>query len=768
MLLWKEESEVGLSKCSFRNELITQFGWYTIMFEPLASLLCRNHVRGESASRKEWITYISIFIVSPFFARHVISSCTGEYCAMLSKAGNLLLGLGIDSSGGIACWLKHVVFGEAQAEIPLVLRVTWLVGIVYPFLTTGKPYARGLVHASVITITWMVGFFSESHASMWCLANVVQIVIMVADPYIFPTTEAKVIVRRGKKESILQDRYMKKKVPEDLDAIVIGSGIGGLATAALLANTGKKVLVLEQHYRAGGATHTFDELGNLFDSGIHYVGANDMCRALLGHVTEKEVEWAEMGREEDGICYDEFDLGDGDMVRYRRGKEAVIAELVKKFPKEERNIKQYMKQLFWASVATRVFVLMKLLPLSWTKGYLHSALHKLFLYCGAGKTADEMVKNYFKDPKLQALISGGQLIDWNLAPDQVSWWVVASMMEYYIDGAHYPRGGSQCIAENIIPVIENAGGRVLCRATVETILTRAGENGKPEAMGVRLHNGDEIMAPIIVSDTGATNTFEKLLHPDTLNMVGLKPSFPVKVGPSNGHMTAFVNFDGPSSDFDLRPANIHSFMDLPKFDYDISTMQRALYNDFAVNKEGCLITLTSPSAKDPDYERMFPGCSNVLLLAEGRPEWFDDMPPQQYGQRTEEYNAFKQKWESVFLERLYKYYPKTRGHVEKIHIGTPLSTQHFLAADKGASYGLEWTINRFDRNLLSDYCHAVTRISNLYQTGEGPLFGGFCGALFSAFVTVYHIMGPLQLAKTLLFNQGPKNSRQTAAATGAA
>jgi len=56
-------------------------------------------------------------------------------------------------------------------------------------------------------------------------------------------------------------------VPQDLDAIVIGSGIGGLCTAALLAKTGKKVLVLEQHGKAGGCCHTFSKKGFEFDTG---------------------------------------------------------------------------------------------------------------------------------------------------------------------------------------------------------------------------------------------------------------------------------------------------------------------------------------------------------------------------------------------------------------------------------------------------------------------------------------------------------------------
>ena len=105
---------------------------------------------------------------------------------------------------------------------------------------------------------------------------------MISDPFLFGKDPEKYKPRiRGKYESILTDRYSKKEVPENLDAIVIGSGIGGLSTAALLAKAHKKVLVLEQHYRAGGCTHTFDELGGLFDSGIHYVGSKDILDMLL-------------------------------------------------------------------------------------------------------------------------------------------------------------------------------------------------------------------------------------------------------------------------------------------------------------------------------------------------------------------------------------------------------------------------------------------------------------------------------------------------------
>jgi heterodisulfide reductase subunit A-like polyferredoxin len=47
-----------------------------------------------------------------------------------------------------------------------------------------------------------------------------------------------------------------KAVADDTDVIIIGSGLSGLSAASVLAKSGYKVVVLEQHDVVGGATHT--------------------------------------------------------------------------------------------------------------------------------------------------------------------------------------------------------------------------------------------------------------------------------------------------------------------------------------------------------------------------------------------------------------------------------------------------------------------------------------------------------------------------------
>ena len=103
------------------------------------------------------------------------------------------------------------------------------------------------------------------------------------------------------------------QVPPKIDVIVIGSGAGGLSTAALLAKAGKRVLVLEQHDQAGGGLHTFVEKGYEFDVGVHYVGemGRGIFRTLFDQLTDGQLEWAPLDD-----AYDVMSIGRGKDRRY--------------------------------------------------------------------------------------------------------------------------------------------------------------------------------------------------------------------------------------------------------------------------------------------------------------------------------------------------------------------------------------------------------------------------------------------------------------------
>jgi all-trans-retinol 13,14-reductase len=92
--------------------------------------------------------------------------------------------------------------------------------------------------------------------------------------------------------------YKRSNLHQSWDAIIIGSGIGGLTPAAFLAREGQRVLVLEKHSKAGGCTQVYSRNGYEWDAGLHYVGEvhrpGSTLRRIFDHITGGALQWAPM------------------------------------------------------------------------------------------------------------------------------------------------------------------------------------------------------------------------------------------------------------------------------------------------------------------------------------------------------------------------------------------------------------------------------------------------------------------------------------------
>ena len=158
------------------------------------------------------------------------------------------------------------------------------------------------------------------------------------------------MIQSYKKRPELQDHY---------DAIVIGSGMGGLATAAILAKEGQKVLVLERHYTAGGFTHIFKRKGYEWDVGIHYIGEvqrdKSMLKKLFDYVTDSALKWEDMGE-----VYDKVIIGDKH-YDFVKGVSNFKAKIISYFPEEEEAISAYVDLVFKAVKTSRNYYISKTL-----------------------------------------------------------------------------------------------------------------------------------------------------------------------------------------------------------------------------------------------------------------------------------------------------------------------------------------------------------------------------------------------------------------------
>ena len=433
----------------------------------------------------------------------------------------------------------------------------------------------------------------------------------------------------------------------EFDAIIIGSGIGGLTSAALMAtHANKRVLVLERHYTAGGFTHVFKRKGYEWDVGVHYIGEvhdeRAEVRRVFDDITDGQLKWADMGE-----VYDRIIIGE-DKYDLVKGRKNFIKKLTEYFPEEEDNIKEYVRRVKETVRNGKLFFLDKALP-----GPV-SALAGPFLrhktMKASGQTVAEVLAEITDNKRLRAVLAG-QYGDYGLSPKDGSFFIHSMVVNHYFEGGAYPIGGSARIAETILPVIERAGGEVLTNAPVDEVIIKKGR-----AVGVRLEDGKELFAPVIISNAGVINTINRLLPSDVAKRYGFEQN--VKgVEPSVAHMSLYIGCNETADQLGLDKTNLWVY---PGEDHDASIQN---FLEDPDNNPLPVAYLSFPSAKDPSFESRFPGKATLEVVALAPYEWFKQWEDTRWKKRGEDYDAMKAKYTERLLEALYKQCPQLKGKI---------------------------------------------------------------------------------------------------------
>ncbi len=492
------------------------------------------------------------------------------------------------------------------------------------------------------------------------------------------------------------------------DAIVIGSGIGGLSVAASMAKLAdKRVLVLERHYTAGGFTHTFRRPGYEWDVGVHYIGdvsdPRGSARRIFDFITDGDLEWADMGD-----VYDRIILGESS-YDFVKGLESFRAQMHTYFPRDKDAINEYLEKIIATAKKAQLFFAEKALPPFMST--LFGGMMRRPIVNEALRTTREVLEEITQNQELIGVLTG-QFGDYGLVPAKSSFFIHAMVVSHYFRGAAYPVGGSARIAESILPVIESAGGEVVTNAEVTAILIEGGE-----AVGVRLLDGRELRAPTVISDAGAVNTFAHLLPGEAARATGF-PSKVDAVGSSIAHLSLYVGLQGTTEDLQLEKTNLWVYRD-HKHEENFERFQADL------NAPLPLVYLSFPSAKDPDFDRRYPGHSTIEAITLGPYEAFKSWENTSWKKRGAQYDELKASLSERLLDTLYKHAPATRGKVEIAELSTPLTTRNFAAHPTGEIYGLQHTALRFEQRWL----RPRTPIKGLYLTGADVASAGVVGAL---------------------------------------
>jgi all-trans-retinol 13,14-reductase len=531
--------------------------------------------------------------------------------------------------------------------------------------------------------------------------------------------------------------YKRFRCDESFDAIVIGSGIGGLGTAALLAKSAnRRVLVLEQHYTAGGLTHAFSRPGFEWDVGLHYVGQVDdpdsASRRLFDYLSEGRLEWHPMPS-----AYDRVRIG-GLRFDYVRGEHQLRDALVGSFPHERRAIDRYFEAVARCIARIPLFFIEKLLPPVPARLF-GGALRRPFMRLGRRTTAD-VLDEIGMSAELKAVLTA-QWGDYGLPPRRSSFGAHALITSHYFEGAAYPIGGGEQIAAALLPTIEQAGGQLVVGARVERVLVDHGR-----AIGVRMEDGRELRAPCVVSDAGIQTTYERLL-PDVSSEVA-EPTVAVRaLRPSLGHLCLYVGLESMPPPA-LNGANLWLH---PSVDYD-GNLDRFVAD---LDAPFPFLFISSPSAKDPSFAARHPGRHTIEVVTLAPYERFAAWRGTAWHHRGPEYQTVKDRLARRMLDALEEQMPGVSASIRTWELSTPLSTEHFTAAPGGAAYGLAHGPERF----ACPHLRPRTPIGGLYLTGQDVGTCGIMGALSGAVTAASAI---LRRNLFSLMQQAPRSSETTA------
>lgn len=523
-----------------------------------------------------------------------------------------------------------------------------------------------------------------------------------------------------------KDKYRKPtKLLQNPDAIVIGSGIGGLGIASILAQRkNAKVLLLEANTVPGGCTHCHELGGFEWNSGIDSIGDMDprvgrgLFRPTIDYITGNKLQWAKMPD------LHEVSVVGGETYNWYSSAEKNIAWVEEQFP-GEGDIRRYYrleKAVEWWAWAWTVT---KLMP-SWVPLWLRQAFYVVF----GGKwrkymqqTTTEVFGQVLGFSKRLTSVYSYMYGNHGATPKYSPFAFHAVSLLHYRDGAYYPVGGPGQIAECVIPIVEEAGGQLAVDCAVERILVEGGR-----AVGVRLESGEEVRCPLIISDASAHTTFMDLLEPELSERLGYPQRFR-EIGPSPGHVYLFLGYDEA---IDL-PKQI--FWQMPHYDgidpYDLDAADAVYKGDMRF--DGMAGYLLSPSSRDPVYAQRYPNKSTVIVLAEAPPAWVA---------KSKSDPAWRADFEAKIAPHLesiaMKHMPILAGKTPVFRqVGVPMGCNP--RAWNGSSLGLEPSGKRFVDD--THWLRPQTPIKGLWLTGQDPFSAGFAGSMLSSRVTYAAMTG---------------------------
>lgn len=510
------------------------------------------------------------------------------------------------------------------------------------------------------------------------------------------------------------------------DIVIIGSGLGGLVSANILAREGYSVCVLEKNNQYGGNLQTFVRDKTIFDTGVHYIGGLSEGQNLYQYFRYLDIidDLNLKKLDENGFDVITFDNDDRE-YKYAQGYENFIETLVAQFPEEKDAIKTYCDKLQETCTQFPLYELKHGKP-----------------YYDNTETFQVQAKAYInsltKNKKLRAVLAGTNFL-YAGDGERTPFYVHALSVNSYIESAYRCVNGGSQISKVLIRKLKQYGGETYKHHEVVKFNFEEGR-----ITSVHTGNGKEVRANIFISNIEPKLTI-KLIGEDKF-----RKSYVSRIKNIENTVSAFSLYIvlKPGT-FKYLNKNYYHFRD------DTKVWDAQNYTEESW-PEGYMVSMGIKKGNET-WGDSFTAMTYMR---------YDEMEPWENSfntvacknDRGQTYEEFKADRTERFLQELEKKFPDLRECIHAVYSSTPLSYRDYIGCHRGSMYGYVKDVN----NLMRSFVSPRTKISNLFFTGQSINMHGILGVTIGAVITCSGILG-----KDHLLNSIQQANRQRTNTTSA-
>ena len=501
---------------------------------------------------------------------------------------------------------------------------------------------------------------------------------------------------------------------DEFDVIIIGSGLGGLITANILAMEGQKVCVLEKNKQIGGALQVYVRNRVIFDTGVHYLGGLEKGQNLyqifkyLGIIDKLKLK--RMSNVFDTIIISD----DPKEYKMAQGYENFIKTLATDFPAEEKAIRAYCDML--KEICSK-FALYNL-----RSGGVYEEKAELM---------EIDTKTYFasitNDKKLQAVLAGNNMLYAGM-PDKTPLYVHALVLNSYIESSWKCVDGGSQIAKLLSRNIHQFGGVIKIHSEVARLVEEGGR-----ITHVELKNGSVMRARSFISNMHPARTLELLSSPV------IRASFRNRIRQLENSISSFtVDVIFKDNCFPELKSNYYYQQEGRVWDAATYTPdQWPLVYALFVPSYSKAFSVPAPGGElGARYARSMSILTYMHYSEVAK--WagtFNTVSTEE--NRGADYDAFKMERAEKLIDLVSEKFPLLRGCIDRYYTATPLSYRDYMGTADGSMYG----IVKDYQDPLKTMISPRTKIPNLYFTGQNLNMHGILGAAISAVLTSTLVLG---------------------------